>query len=593
MNTQFRRPGRLGPILAIGSLIAAISSCSGSAPRQIQIQLMNVPAVVTVGQSVGLTASIVNDSTAAGIDWSCSGGACGTFAPSHTASAAVTVFTAPSTPGPVTVKVTASADGTISATRTLSVVTADANVRLNGTYVFSVHGADTSGGYAAVGALVADGNGHITGGQQDYADATVFSGPDPVSGVYAIGPDGRGSITLLVNNAIFPQSGIETFGIALTSDTHALIVQFGGTATSSGHLDAQAASALDPGAISGAFAFVSQGFDMSNDVPITHGGVLHLAASAGTVSGVYYENDGGSLFSSGIMGTMTVPDGFGRGTLSLDLNINFAYYAVQGQVLRLIEMDVPVVMTAGSMVGQGDADTTFSNASLTGDYVFYEAGGSGYGPLALAGQFTSDGAGNFTAGTTHTNHAGVVSSALIDGTSRYAIAGNGTGSLNLPSIVDQRGAVSSLLIFPVSPAINLFDPNSATGGGGALVMDYDSGAVAAGYIVPQSPGTLAGDYAFNLQFVADTGEHDWVGRAAASAGALAGTVDINAAGLTEAGSAFAGTYAADAAHPGRWTGAFTVNGVVHSVTYFLVSGSLAVVVDTDAADAGTGLLEKQ
>jgi hypothetical protein len=592
-----RLPGLIGLAVAIASVIIPVSSCSsGGTPQPIEIQMINVPAIVTAGQSVSLTANVGNDSGDAGIDWSCGGGACGTFAPPHTASAAITVFTAPSTPGTVTVTATATGDASVVTSHTLTVVPADANVRLNGAYVFSVQGADSSGRYAAIGTLVADGNGFITGGRQDYADETFLSGPDPVTGVYAIGPDGRGSITLVANNASYPQGGVETFGIALTSDTHALIIQFGGTATSSGHLDAQAASALDPAAVSGAFAFVSQGIDMANSVPITSGGVLSLDAAAGTVSGgVYYENDGGSTFSSGTTGTMTAPDAFGRGTITLDLDRHFAYYAVQAQVLRLIETDLPAVMTAGSMYGQGDAgaNATFSNGSLTGTYVFFEAGGTTSGPLAMAGQFTSDGAGNFTAGTTQLNNAGVVSYALIDGQGRYTMTANGVGTLNLPPIVDQRGAVSALAIFAVSPALNLFDPNSATGGGGALVMDYDSGAVASGFLVPQSPGTFDGEYALNLQFVADSGENDWVGRATAAAGAFTGTVDVNVSGLTEAGLGFAGTYAADSVNPGRWTGSFTVAGVLHNITYFQVSGSMAVIVDTDAVDVGIGILEKQ
>ena len=596
MNAQHRPPVRIWLVTLAGFVIAAASSCASSTPDPIEIQLINVPAVVAVGQSVSMTANVGNDPANAGIDWSCSGGACGTFSPARSASAGITVFTAPATPGPVTVTATAAADGGVSASRTLSVVPADANVRLNGTYVFSVQGADSTGAYAAVGAIVADGNGRITGGRQDFADEEVLLGPDPVAGVYAIGPDGRGSITLTAGGTGYPQGGVETFGIALTSDTHALIIQFGGTSTSSGHLDAQAASALDPAAVSGAFAFTCQGIDLGNRVPITHGGVLHLDAPAGTIEGgVYYGNDGGSTFSSGTAGTMTAPGAFGRGSIALDLNLNFVYYAVQGQVLRLIETDIPAIMTSGSMYGQGAAgqNDTFSNASLTGDYVFFEAGGTGYGALALAGQFTADGAGNFTAGTSDLNHAGVISLAPLEGPSRYTITANGVGALDLPPVVDQRGAVSSLAIFAVSPDINLFDPNSPTGGGGALIMDYDPGAVATGFLVPQAAGAFEGDYAFNLQFVASTGENDWVGQATASAGALAGTVDVNVSGLTAAGMVFAGTYAPDGINPGRYTGTFLVDSIVHNITYFQVSGDLAVVVDTDAVDIGIGLLEKQ
>ena len=215
-----------------------------------------------------------------------------------------------------------------------------------------------------------------------------------------------------------------------------------------GSLDAQAASALDPAAISGAFAFTAQGVDISSGAPITHGGVLTMSASSGTIaSGTYFENDGGFTFTSATTGSLTAPDSFGRGTVGLSVGLNFVYYAVQGQVLRLIEKDFPVLMTGGSMYGQGDAglNATFSNASLAGSYVLSHAGGSAFGPLALAGQFSADGAGNFTTGVADLNNAGLATFASIAGQSRYSIAGNGVGTLDLPPMVDQRGNVSALL----------------------------------------------------------------------------------------------------------------------------------------------------
>ncbi|MGZ5514871.1 MAG: hypothetical protein ACXW2O_07200, partial [Candidatus Aminicenantales bacterium] len=319
------------------------------------------------------------------------------------------------------------------------------------------------------------------------------------------------------------------------------------------------------------------------------------AASGMVTSGTYYENDGGFTFTSATTGSLTAPDSFGRGTLGLSVGLDFVYYAVQGQVLRLIEPDVPTLMTGGSMYGQGDAgaNATFSNASLTGNYVLFQAGGTALGPLAMAGQFSADGAGNFATGAADLNNGGVTTFASIAGQARYAIAGNGVGTLTLPAEVDQRGSVSTLLIFAVSPALNLFDPNSASGGGGALVMDNDGGAIASGYIVPQAAGVFEGHYALNLQFVGSAGETDWVGQSVASGGALTGSVDINEVGLTSAGLTLTGDFTADPANEGRWTGSFTVNTVTHNITYYQVSAALLVIVDTDAADIGIGILEKE
>jgi hypothetical protein len=320
-----------------------------------------------------------------------------------------------------------------------------------------------------------------------------------------------------------------------------------------------------------------------------------MSASSGSIaSGTYFRNDGGTTFTSALAGSVTAPDSFGRGTLGFSLGLHFVYYAVQGQVLRLVEKDVPSVMTGGSMYGQGAAGTsaTFSNASLTGNYVLTEAGGSVYGPLALAGQFSADGTGNFTAGVADANDAGTASFASIAGQARYAIAGDGTGTLDLPGAVDTLGSVSFLVIFAVDPTLNLFDPNSPSGGGGALVMDYDTSAVGAGFIVPQSSGAFAGNYAINLQFVG-TGENDWVGQSVATGGGLMGTVDINSAGATSAGVSLTGSFTADVTHAGRWTGSFTVNNTTHLITYYQVSGSRFVLLDTDSADIGIGIMEAE
>ncbi len=123
-------------------------------------------------------------------------------------------------------------------------------------------------------------------------------------------------------------------------------------------------------------------------------------------------------------------------------------------------------------------------------------------------------------------------------------------------------------------------------------MDYDTSAVGSGFIVPQALAAFDGDYAVNLQFVGADGENDWVGEAVAASGALTGTVDINDSGLTSAGVAMGGTYTADAANAGRWTGGFTVNSIAHLIRYYQVSGTLVLIVDTDTADVGIGILEK-
>lgn len=590
----------VGLILAAAVLLTALSftACGTSSPSNLAIYIINAPATLTINQSVNLTATVTYDSSDAGVDWTCSStsGDCGTFVPVHTASGGTTVFTAPATTGTVTITAVATADNGVKATARISVVPIGSNAMLNGPYVFFVQGADSNGNYCAAGTIVADGNGSITGGEQDYSDASLQAGPDAVTGSYSIGSDGLGSITLNVNDTSLPNNGVETFSVAITSATHALIIQFDGSATSSGSLDSQAASALDSSAISGAFAFIVQGADYMIYVPVSYGGVLVMSASLGTIaSGTYFANEGGTISSDSFTGSMTAPDSYGRGTITFSMGLIFSYYAVQGQVLRLVGENSPYAMTGGSMFGQGEAGAgaTFSSSSLAGDYVLFESGGTVAGTLALAGQLSADGAGHVGAGVVDTNDGGTTTFSSIASLALYSIDGDGSGTLTLPGTVDTEGNISSLLVFCVDPAINLLDPNSASGGGGALVMDNDGNTVAAGYIVPRSSGAFEGNYALNLQFVGSDGENDWVGQTVAASGVLTGSVDINDSGATSAGTTLSGTFTADAVNAGRWTGSFTVGGTSYLISYYRVSPTLFIIIDMDSADIGIGIMEME
>jgi hypothetical protein len=155
---------------------------------------------------VSLTAGVRSASTGSTIDWTCSA-AGGTFVPARTASSERTVFTAPSMPGPVTVTAAATADSGVKAVATITIVPAGSNDLLNGRYVFLIRGKDSDGHYGLGGTIISDGSGNITGGEQDYSGASLLSGPDPVTGSYAIGPDGRGSITLVVPGTDIPNFG--------------------------------------------------------------------------------------------------------------------------------------------------------------------------------------------------------------------------------------------------------------------------------------------------------------------------------------------------------------------------------------------------
>ena len=66
------------------------------------------------------------------------------------------------------------------------------NSSLKGNYIFSLTGIDVNASpFYAVGAVTADGNGHITGGEEDLNDVSSgYSQATSVTGTYNVGSDG-------------------------------------------------------------------------------------------------------------------------------------------------------------------------------------------------------------------------------------------------------------------------------------------------------------------------------------------------------------------------------------------------------------------
>jgi hypothetical protein len=274
--------------------------------------------------------------------------------------------------------------------------------------------------------------------------------------------------------------------------------------------------------------------------------------------------------------------------------VNFVFYAVQGEVLRVVESDVPTFITGGTFYGQGAPGTnsTFSVSSLSGTYAFFESGSTVNGPLAIAGQFTAA-SGNLSAGFADTNDDGTYEKGSI-AASPYTLAGNGSGTLTLPGTPSTTEDVSALLIFATDPTLNLLDPNNTTSGtGGALIMDNDAGAYGTGLIVPQTTGALQGNYAVNLQLFNSSAEIDFVGQSTQSGGSFTGTVDLNDNGTTATAVNFSGSSTADSTNVGRYTGSFTVGANSYNISYYQVNSGEFFILDTDSSDVGNGFLQSQ
>jgi hypothetical protein len=514
---------------------ASITATSGT-PQSATINTGFAPLVATVTDRGGNAVSgVVVTFTAPAT------GASGTFAGGGNTATASTVangtatspvFTANGTAGPA-YTVTATVAGVATPANfslTNILVTENFTFYLSGTEVIHPNPNAVTNFYALAGAVTINvATGAVTAGEQDYNDASGSTFPDDqiTGGKLSVDPTtGQGTLTLTIpGDTHLGVSGTETFAVQFVNANHALIMQFDGTATSSGSMDLQTLpSPLSPP--SGNFAFTFSGLT-NTQYAVILGGVLSI--NDGNVSGTLDFNNSSIVetnlpFSAGV--TVSTPDPFGRGIVS-GVSVPFLnsgaaatifYYVVGPEAIRLIDMDKSDT-AVGSAFGQGTGD--FNNASLgqsvfsIGTNCYFGTNGATAGILSTSN--TSSSSADFTGVADDAEPINIipaVSGATISGT--YSIGGNGYGSLTITS--GNLGNVSALGIYMTDPKLNLNDPNNTTSGlGGALVADLDleiEGAT--GVLVPQndpSPASFKGTYAFGAQVYNDGSEEfDFIGQ---------------------------------------------------------------------------------
>ena len=520
-----------------------------------------------------------------------------------------TMFTANATSGAYTV--TANISG---ASTSFSLTNAAATL-----YSFSMSGlevinntTDSPNYYAVAGSVVVDANGNVVAGEQDYNDGNGLTSPsagDSVTGgALAVDATGQGTLTIVTDNAALGVAGTETLGVQFVNTNHAVIVQFDGSATSSGSIDVQTL----PSAVSGGYAFTVSGVDPAYN-GLAFGGVFSV--SNGTVTGTIDSNDDGTvMLASAFNGAMTAADRFGRGQITgIDVDgiaLALNYYVVGPEALRIIDVD-GTDSAMGSAFGQGSNASAASNTSLGNSVFGIEPNSWGYPLYAAAGMLIPDsGNGTFTGVGDDDEEGSIVAASPISGT--YTIAANGFGNLLITNggLLD----VTSLGLYATDPALNLLDPNNPTGGGGALVLDLSPNLTGGtGIIVPQTDGATAsftGNYAFDVQDYNGTSASGWefdsAGQGSVASGLLTGSGLVNDGfGFFSATSAlytavpFLGTAAPDATNPGRYTiapldiTAISGSPAPFSVALYQASGGSLFWMDEDASGLSLGSLQQK
>jgi hypothetical protein len=612
--------------------IAMTSGSGQSAPINVAFGAPLV-ATVTTGTTPVSGATVTFTAPTTGASGTFAGGV-NTAITNSSGVATSTVFTPNGTTGGYTV------------TATVTGVTAGVNFLLTNTtalvtssnfsfYVTGLEVIDDYEFYALAGSVSVDSDGVVINGEQDYNDGYGITSPQPsgdiiVGGSLRADPTtGQGTLILVTNNLSLGYNGTETLAVQFVNASHALVMQFDDSASSSGSMDLQTL----PSTLSGGYAFTLSGVYGEEYDATVFGGVFSITGTT-LQNGTFDVNEAGDVtLGHTFTGTASAPDSFGRGTITtapaegsgpgLNLPTTINYYIVGPEALRIIDVD-PNDSAVGSAFGQGAG--AFTDAAL-GSSVFGVQSNSWSFLYAAAGQFTVPASGTAEGVADIDEEGNSVSDQAISAT--FSIASNGYGSLTLTSFLED---LSALGIYVTDPALNLSDPNNTTTGlGGALVADMDEGLVGTGVLIPQtdtSTASFTGNYAFGAQAFYDSDEgceikanakksnddgcggpweFDFVGQGSVTAGALAGAGFINDRGyyfdgdVLNTGATFSGTAVPDGVNPGRYTIPLVASPVDGSpetfpVTIYQASGGQLLWVDVndyDDEDLFLGSLQQQ
>ncbi len=455
---------------------------------------------------------------------------------------------------------------------------------LNGTYVFSSTGLDSANGafVAFAGAITADGNGNITGGNVDVVDASVGAASGAATGGYIVNQDGRGQFQVAVAGA---QSF--TFNFVLSSTSHGLVTEFDSFGSGSGTMDLQTAL-TGISQLANPYALSLAGADINDTFPIASAGSITFNASGVSTAGIQDVNeDGVPLRGASLSGTATLGTGTAPGTMvlndALGAGSTFDFYPVDSTHFKVIETDLTNAFLAGDFYTQANATIP------AGQVVFTMAGGTiNSGPITAGGYATIDSSGNFTNGSEDVNDAG----AFVTGIPFSGSASS--GGVGRVIIALAGSPATQWVMYPTTYA-------------GLVILETDSN-ISLGAAYAQSATSFAAtqNYGLNLTGI-NTGQEVEVddtaqfltGSPSASPN-MTGLIDENAMGVQSTqGANFSATYTPDPSPTGRGNilapSLNTVNGGF-SLEYYVVDGTTTLFIEggnNDTAQIALGSFVQQ
>ena len=562
------------------------------ATQQVAIAFSEAPpSTINVSQQVMLAATVTDDPTNAGVDWTvtCGGGsACGSFNPTHTSSGATTTYTAPSSVpngNVVNITATATADPMVSVTSSPTIVSNVLTVTITQlpTNPLTV-GTTTMVTAAVTNDFMNEGvNWTVTCGS---ADCGSFNPTQPGNGVPttytapSMVPTGN-TVTLIASAVAAPTiNATTTVTITTKASLNSLlkgqyVLSLSGTdseATDNFYSLVGSFPADGEGNIGVGEEDLGDGYIYRGPVSILGGSYQIGLDGRGTMYLYNNGNIGISCQDNPICSMNYMNQGAYVQTIALAL--------VSSNHSQVIEFDASAT-SSGSLDLQNPSDLTLE--SISGGYSFVFSGVDFLQfptllPAALGGIFAADGKGGFT-GTEDFNDNGKFTSASFTG--NY-ISPDAFGRVSTANFGN-----STFVFYVVSSTDLKFieagdDPQFSSGGSA-----YSQGT-------SLGNGYLSGDYVFTGAGFNGTGAsappraEGGVFHADGGGTLNSGVIDINNNGTVTGGAAFTGTYSISS---GR--GAFTITetaGVSKFEVYVTATeGPLFLEIDSGSLSSGSGI----
>jgi hypothetical protein len=573
---------RKGFLAAAAMLVlAGLSACGGSGSSNNNNPMVTVsPATANVqeGSTQQFTATVTNSSTTT-VAWQVNGVTGGNSSVGTIDSTGL--YTAPLVvPSPASITITAALQGsaTVSGNAIVTITAVQFNnTSLRGNYVFTLSGIDVNGfPFYAVGAVTADGNGNITGGEEDLNDVSSgYVQATSVTGTYSVGSDGRGTLNL--NSSI----GSFSYAIAIRALNNAGLNEIDNNViNATGNLEQQTPTGVTAPFGNYAYGFAGTGLNCGG--VINSIGVFNFG-SGGTLGGLQDLNCAGTITQSEMAsGNYTGIDTLGRGTglfTASTGSAGFVYYVVSANRYRFMCPNA-----ATFFLGSADLQTksSFAASDFSGNYVVSTSANTQVGVAYTLIQLNAS-SGTISSGYYDVNDTGNVSKSSLTGAYSLDSTGFITGSFTV------TGATLPFSMYLVSPtqAYYLDERTNATGGGNVYAQSSSVTTNAAwagsyatnqfGYIISGGAIRAANSTSVSGQISAD------------GAGTLAGTLDINDPTNLYPNQILQGMYAVGAVAPGRTVVIITTpaDGTRNYIAY-IVDQSQVLLLETDSGLTASG-----